>query len=168
MAEGTWTCSKCGQIYSLAEPACPVCRITRENPHVIGKIEQPRTPKPPPEQVEVPFPFTIKEARFNLPMDKGAVWASGSVMVTEAGFFLLSDKDAVDKEALARTAPAAAGPVGSLSLFVPRAAISRIIHQRLIGEFIELQAKQKIPLRLAPGGWTDLDVICDQLGIPRS
>ena len=39
---------------------------------------------------------------------------------------------------------------------------------RLAGEFIELRGKQKIPLRLPPSGWADLDVICDQLGIPRS
>jgi hypothetical protein len=168
MTEGTWTCSKCGQIYSLSEPACPVCRITRENPHVVGRITTVRTAKPPPEKVEVPFPFTIKEARFNLPLHQGSVWAGGSLMVTEAGFFLLSDKDAIDAAALAQSPPAAPGPVGSLSLFVPRSTVSRIIHQKLIGEFIEVQGRQKIPLRLTPGGWTDLDVICDQLGIPRS
>jgi hypothetical protein len=168
MTEGTWTCSTCGQIYSLSEPACPVCRVTRENRHVIGKIEPLRSPKPPPEQVEVPFPFTIRDARFNLPLDKGAVWASGSVMVTEAGFFLLSEKDSVDAAALADHPPAGPGPVGALSIFVPRSVVSRILHQRLIGEFIEVQGRQKIPLRLTPGGWTDLDVICDQLGIPRT
>jgi hypothetical protein len=168
MAEGTWTCTACGQIYSLSEAACPVCRITRENRHVVGKIETIRTPKPAPEKVEVPFPFTIREARFNLPLDKGAVWASGSVMITDAGFFLLSEKDAIDTAALAEHPPAAAGPIGSLSIFVPRASVSRILHQKLVGEFMELQGRQKIPLRLPPGGWTDLDVICDQLGIPRS
>jgi len=168
MSEATWTCESCGQIYSLSEAACPVCRITRENRHVVGKIETIRSPKPPPEKVEVPFPFTIRDARFNLPMDKGAVWASGTVMITEAGFFLLSDKDTLDTAALAQSPPAAAGPVGKLSLFVPRATVTRIIHQRLIGEFMELQGRRKIPLRLTPGGWTDLDVICDQLGIPRS
>src|SRR5262245_39908262 len=96
MAEGTWTCSKCGQIYSLSEASCPVCRITRENQHVIGRIEQVRTPKPPPEKVEVQLPFTLKDARFNLPMDKGAVWASGLMLVTDAGFFLVSEKDKLD------------------------------------------------------------------------
>ena len=168
MSEGTWTCSACGQIYSLSESTCPVCRITRENRSVIGKFEASRAPKPPPEIVEVAFPFTIREARFNLPLDKGAVWASGTVMVTAAGFFLLSEKDAIDAAALAERPPAAAGPVGSLSIFVPRAAVARVVHQRLVGEFIELHGRQKIPLRLTPGGWTDLDVICDQLGIPRS
>lgn len=168
MPEGTWTCSKCGQIYSLAEPSCPVCHITRENKDVVGKITRFRTPKPAPEAVEVAFPITIKEARFNLPLDKGAVWASGSVMATEPGFFLLSEKDPVDAAALAANPPAAAGPVGPLSLYVPRAAISRILHQKLVGEFIELHGKQKIPLRLSAAGWADLDVVCDRLGIPRS
>ena len=114
MPEGTWTCEGCGQIYALSEVACPVCRVTRENRHVVGKIEQPRTPKPPPELVDVPFPFTLREARFNLPLDKGAVWASGTVMITEAGFFLLSEKDSIDTASLAETPPAAAGPDGSL------------------------------------------------------
>ena len=82
MPEGTWTCSNCGQIYSLAEPACTICRVTRENPHVIGKIETVRSAKPPPEKVEVAFPFVIQDARFNLPLDKGAVWSSGSVVAT--------------------------------------------------------------------------------------
>ena len=168
MPEGTWTCSKCGQIYSVAESSCTVCHITRENRHVIGKIEAVRSPKPPPETVEVAFPFFIKDARFNLPLDKGAVWSGGMVMATAAGLFLLTEKDGLDTAALAQRPPAAAGAVGPLSIFVPRAVISRIVHHRLTGEFIEIQGRQKIPLRLMPGGWTDLDVICDQLGIARS
>ena len=168
MPEGTWTCSNCGQIYSLAEPACTICRITRENRDVVGKIETIRTPKPPPESVEVVFPIFFKDARFNLPLDKGAVWASGKLMVIALGFFLLSDKDPLDAAALAANPPSAAGPVGSTSMFIPRAIISRILHSRLTGEFIEIQGKQKIPLRLPPAGWTDLDVLCNQLGIPRS
>ena len=63
---------------------------------------------------------------------------------------------------------AAAGQVASLSIFIPRARITRVLHSRLTGEFIELQGKQKLPLRLPAAGWTDLDVVCDQLGIPRS
>ena len=168
MPEGTWTCSNCGQIYSLAEPSCRICRITRENRDVVGRITTIRAPKPPPEQVEVGFPITFKDARFNLPLDTGAIWASGKVMVVAAGFFLLSEKDPVDAAGLAANPPAAAGPVGTLSLYVPRAGVTRIVHQKLVGEFIELQGKQKIPLRLSPSGWADLDVLCDQLGIPRS
>lgn len=168
MPEGTWTCSKCGQIYPLDESSCRVCHVTRDNRHVIGRVTMTRTAKPPPEKVEVPFPFTIREARFNLPLDKGAVWASGTLVATAAGFFLLSEKDALDAAALAENPPAAAGQVGSLSIFVPRAVVTRIVHQRLVGEFMEIQGRQKIPLRLTPAGWTDLDVICDQLGIGRS
>ena len=168
MPEGTWTCSNCGQIYSLAEPSCTICRITRENRDVVGKIETIRTPKPAPESVEVGFPIILKDARFNLPLDKGAVWASGKLVVIAQGFFLLSDKDPLDAETLAANPPSAAGPVGSMSLYVPRPAISRILHTKLVGEFIEVNGKQKIPLRLPPAGWSDLDVLCDQLGIPRS
>jgi hypothetical protein len=168
MSEGTWACSKCGQIYPLAESSCPVCHITRENRHIIGQASTTRFDKPAPEKVEVAFPFTIKDARFNLPLDKGAVWSSGRVLATAAGLFLLSEKDPVDVDALTAQPPAAAGPVGALSIYVPRDKISRIVHHRLSGEFIELQGKQKIPLRLSPAGWTDLEVLCDQLGIPRS
>jgi hypothetical protein len=168
MPEGTWTCSKCGQIYSLDEASCTICRITRENRHVVGRIETMRTAKPPPEKVEVVFPIFIKEARFNLPLDKGSVWSSGTVMATEAGFFLLSEKDRVDSAALAAQPPAAAGQVGPTSIFIPRAAISRVLHHRLTGEFIEINGRQKIPLRLQAAGWTDLEVLCDQLGIARS
>jgi len=171
MPEGTWTCSKCGQIYPLSEGSCPVCFITRENRDVIGKATAIRFAAPAPEKVDVAFPFTIKEARFNLPLDKGAVWSSGKVVAIGTGFFLLSEKDPVDLDALVAGPPAASGPVGPLSLFVSRDRISRIVHHRLTGEFIEIQAsqgKQKIPLRLPKEGWTDLDVLCDQMGIPRS
>jgi hypothetical protein len=168
MPEGTWTCSKCGQIYSLTESSCPVCFITRENRNVIGKATAIRFAAPVPERVDVVFPFHVKEARFNLPLDKGAVWSSGRLMVVAAGVFLLSEKDPVDLDALAAQPPAASGPVGPLSLFVARDVISRIVHHRLTGEFIEIQGKKKIPLRLPKEGWSDLDVICDQLGIPRT
>ena len=168
MPEGTWSCPQCGQTYPLEEPACTVCRITRENRNVIGRITQIRTPKPPPEQVEVVFPVFLKEARFNLPLENGALWSSGSVAATEAGFFLLSDKDALDAAMLAQNPPMAGGPVGPTSLYVPRASVSRIVHHKLTGEFIEIQGRRKIPLRLPAAGWKDLDVICDQLGIPRT
>jgi len=168
MAEGTWKCSKCGQLYSYAENSCPICFITRENRTVIGKASAARFDKPLAEKVDVVFPFTIKEARFNLPMDRGAVWSSGRIMVTDAGFFLLSEKDPVDAAALAARPPAAAGPVGPLSLYIPRDKISRIVHHRLTGEFMEIGGKQKIPLRMTTAGWTDLDVLCDQMGIVRT
>ncbi len=168
MPEGTWNCPQCGQTYPLEEPSCSVCRITRENRHVIGRITQIRTPKPPPEKVEVAFPVFIKEARFNLPPDKGSVWSSGIVVAVPTGFLLVSDRDALDTAALAANPPVSAGTVGPTSIFVPRPVISRIVHHKLTGEFIEIQGKQKIPLRLPAAGWQDLDVLCDQLEIPRS
>jgi hypothetical protein len=169
MPEGTWKCARCGQLYSLDKASCPVCHITRENQHITGKIQIPeRAPKPPPEKVDVVFPFTLKDARFNLPLDRGAVWSSGRILATADGFFLLTDKDGLDDGALARNPPPAAGPVGPLSIFIPRSQITRIVHQKLAGFFIEIQGKQKLPIRLEAAGWTDLDVICDQVGIPRS
>jgi hypothetical protein len=168
MAEATWKCSKCGQIYPLSQNSCPVCFITRDNRTVIGQASAARFAAPPPEKVDVLFPFSIKDARFNLPMDRGTVWSSGKVVAIQTGFFLLSDKDPVDVDTLAARPPAASGPVGPLSLYVARDKISRIVHHKLTGEFIEIQGKQKIPLRMEKEGWTDLDVICDQLGIPRT
>ena len=97
-----------------------------------------------------------------------AIPGPAGVVAVAPGFFLISEKDPVDVDALATRPPAAAGPVGALSIYVPREKVSRVVHSRLAGEFIELQGKQKIPLRLPPVGWADLDVICDQLGIPRS
>ena len=168
MPEGTWNCPQCGQMYSLDEPACPVCRVTRENRHVIGRVTQIRTPKPPPEKVEVAFPVLIKEARFNLPLDKGSVWSSGLIAALESGFLMISEKDGLDVAALTTNPPTAPGPIGPTSIFVPRAVVSRLVHHKLTGEFIEIQGRQKIPLRLPPAGWQDLEVICDQLGIPRA
>ncbi|HLY74011.1 MAG TPA: hypothetical protein VKU80_07815, partial [Planctomycetota bacterium] len=152
MAEATWKCSTCGQLFPLSQNSCPICFITRENRTVIGKVSATRFDKPPAEKVAVVFPFKIKEARFNLPLDRGAVWSSGRVMVTDAGFFLLSEKDPIDDGALAASPPAAAGPVGPLSLYIPRDKISRIVHHRLTGEFLEIGGKQKIPLRMTAAG----------------
>src|SRR5215831_17513757 len=105
MAEGTWTCPQCGQMYSLDESSCPVCRITRDNRDVVGRITQARTPKPPPEKVEVAFPVFIKDARFNLPLDKGSLWSSGSVIAVAGGFFLLSEKDGLNPSILLAAPP---------------------------------------------------------------
>jgi hypothetical protein len=168
MPEGTWNCSKCGQLYPLSQNSCPVCFITRENRTVIGQVSAARFAAPVPEKIDVVFPFSIKEARFNLPLDRGAVWSSGKVVAIQSGFFLLSGKDPINLDALVARPPAESGPVGPLSLFVARDKISRVVHHRLTGEFLEIQGKQKIPLRLPKEGWTDLDVICDQLGIARS
>lgn len=168
MAE-TWTCPRCGQILPLSDAACQVCRITRENRGVVGRIATPeRTPKPPPEKVEIPFPFTIREARFNLPLASGSVWSSGTVLCVTEGLFLVSEKDGLDPAALAAQPPAAAKPVGPTSIFIHRTQLSRVVHHKLTGYFIEVKGPQKIPLRLEAQGWSDLDVVCDQLGIPHS
>jgi len=43
----------------------------RENRHIIGKVSTTRFARPVAEKVDVVFPFTIQEARFNLPLKKG-------------------------------------------------------------------------------------------------
>lgn len=171
MTPERWTCPRCGQIYRLDEPSCPVCAVTRENRDKIGKITTIRTaPKPAPvEKVEVSLPFTIREARFNLPVSTGGTtWTSGLLVVNDFGLFLLSEKDGLDAEDLARKSPRSVMPVGTTSMFYPASAIKRVVHERLVGFFIELNEGGRVPLRLAVEGWKDLDVLLDLLKISRS
>jgi hypothetical protein len=165
----TWICPRCGQKLPLNEPSCRVCLITRIDRDVIGKIKTPeRTLKPPPAPVEVRFPCVIKEARFNLPLPTGTVWSSGILLAIEQGLFLLGERDGLQTAPLIAQPPAAAGPVGPTSIFIPKANISRVIHEKLIGHFLEIQGKRKIPLRLEPSGWEDLDLLCNAFGIAHS
>lgn len=164
----TWTCPNCGQMLPLSEPSCKVCRVTRENRGVVGRIATPeRTAKPPPEIVEISFPFTIRDARFNLPLPTGSLWSSGFLLCIPQGFFLVSDKDGLDPAALAAHPPETATPVGPTSIFVHRSQISRVVHHKLIGFFVEVKGPKKIPLRLETKGWADLGVVCNQLEIPH-
>lgn len=160
-----WTCPRCGQIYRPEDPVCPVCRITRDNRGAIGKTSIERKIEKAPEAVEVHLPYVIRDASFNLPTADGkGVWSSGSVAAGEAGLFLVSAKDALDPKEVASTRPRALGPVGPMSLFLPSKAVVRVVHERLIGFWIELESR-KIPLRLPKEAWEELDALCDHLGI---
>jgi hypothetical protein len=164
----TWACPGCGQKLPMAEPSCRICRITRDHRGVVGRIPQPaRSAKPAEEPVEVPFPFTIKGARFNLPLPSGSLWTSGSVICVPEGLCLATEKDGIDPARFAAAVPAASGPVGPASLFLHRSQFRRVVHQKMIGDFIEMAGPQKIPLRLEPEGWKDLAVVCARIGIPR-
>jgi hypothetical protein len=44
--------------------------------------------------------------------------------------------------------------------------ITRVVHDRLIGQFIELVGN-KVPLRLDVAGWKALDEAAEELGIPH-
>jgi len=171
MTPERWTCPRCGQIYRLDEPSCPVCAITRENRDKIGRITTIRTPKPaePAAPVEITLPFILREARFNLPVSTGGTtWTSGVIVVNDCGLFLLSEKDGLEAEDLARKSPRSVMPVGTASMFYPASGIKRVVHERLIGYFIELNEGGRVPVRLAVEGWKDLDVLLDLLKIPRS
>lgn len=166
MTLGThWNCPSCGQIYHLDQPACPVCRITRDNREVVGKVSVERPLEKPPQDVEVHLPYVLKEARFNLPTADGqTLWSSGWLAVGEAGLFLVSEKDGLDPKEVAQRRPAAAEAVGPTSLFVPVQDVLRVVHERLIGYWIET-AGGKIPLRLPKESWEELDALCDHHGI---
>lgn len=160
-----WSCPRCGQLYRLDEPSCPVCRITRENRDVIGKTSVVRGIEKEAQDVEVHLPYVIPEARFNLPLADGqSVWTHGWVAAGEAGLFLVSEKDGFDPKDVAVRAPRALGACGPTSYFLPPEAVSRVVHEKLIGYWIEL-ADRKIPLRLPKGGWEELDLLCDHFGI---
>ena len=160
-----WTCPQCGQLYRPDEPSCPVCRITRDNRDVIGKTSVQRTIEKEAQDVEVHLPYLIKEARFNIPRPDGqTVWAGGTLAAGEAGLFLVSEKDGRDPKEVALTRPRGAGAVGPNSYFVPAEAVVRVVHERMIGYWIEL-ADRKIPLRLPKEGWEELDLLCDHFGI---
>jgi hypothetical protein len=160
-----WNCPQCGQLYRLDEPACPVCRITRENRGVIGKTSVLRTIEKEAQDVEVHLPYVIKEARFNIPaLDGQMIWASGALAAGEAGFFLVSEKDGRDPKEVALSRPLVPGAIGPSSYFIPAASVARVVHERLIGFWIEL-ADRKIPLRLPKEAWEELDLLCDHFGI---
>jgi hypothetical protein len=163
--ETHWNCPVCGQIYRLDEPACAVCHITREKRDVIGKVSVVRPIEKPAEAVQVTLPYVIKEASFNLTMPDGAkLWASGWLAAGETGFFLVGAKDGLDPKEIARTRPAGRGFLGPASMFVPASEVRRVVHERLIGFWIEL-TDGKIPLRLPKDAWAELDALCDHHGI---
>ena len=160
-----WTCPQCGQLYRFDEPSCPVCRITRENRGVIGKTSVIRTIEKEAQPVEVHLPYVIREARFNLRTSDGqTVWTSGSIAAGEAGLFLLSEKDGLDPKEAAASRPRAASILGPTSIFLPPGDVVRVVHEKLIGFWIEL-GDHKIPLRLPKEAWEELDLLCDHFGI---
>lgn len=168
MNEETWTCPSCSRVLPLADRICPECRTTQVRPRMSGAFRKlpPADPPPPPaEPVEVNLPHVIKEARFNVPHESGPLWTSGVLLATEQGVFLLSEKDALDPAAVAAT-PLPPGPQrpGPNSLFFPRETIQRVVHDRLVGQFLEIEGK-KVPLRFSPDGWKDVDAVCDKLGL---
>lgn len=160
-----WNCPRCGQLYRLDEPSCGVCRVTRENRDVIGKTSVLRSIEKEAQAVEVHLPYVIQEARFNLPLADGqSLWTHGCVAAGEGGLYLISENDGLDPLEVARGLPPGPAAVGSASVFLPAETIVRIVHEKLIGFWIEF-ADRKIPLRLPKGGWEELDLLCDHFGI---
>jgi hypothetical protein len=113
------------------------------------------------------LPRVIPDARFSVPTDAGPVWASGSLLAAEGGIWLVSSKDPLDVAELPKTPAQVPGRLGTLSFVLPRAMIARVVHDRLVGFFIEIPGK-KVPLRLDVAGWKALDEALDLLGIAHS
>lgn len=160
-----WKCPGCGQLLRYEEPSCKICRITRDNRGVIGKTSVQRTIEKPPEAVEVHFPYVIKDVSYNLSLTDGtSVWSSGCLAAGPAGLFLLSAKDGLDPATTAASRPRGMSALGPASVFLPPAAIVRVVHERLVGYWIELK-ERKISLRLPKEAWEELDALCDHFGI---
>jgi hypothetical protein len=163
MSQETWKCPTCAQEIPVSERLCPACKVTQ--------VRRPTAAEEAAEFIaetaEIGLPHVIPEARFNVPLETGPAWSSGSLLVAESGFFLLSAKDGLDPAAVAAAPPQVPGRLGALSFALPRAMIKRVVHDRLAGHFVEIEGK-KFPLRLEAAGWKALDAACDLLGIAHS
>ena len=165
MSQETWKCPTCAQEIPVSERLCPGCKVTQVRRPSAAAAEEPA------EFIagtaEIGLPHVIPEARFNIPLETGPAWSSGSLIVAESGFFLLSSKDAGDAAALSASAPQVPARIGTLSFAIPRAMVKRVVHDRMAGQFIEIEGK-KFPLRLDAPGWKALDAACELLGIAHS
>ena len=162
--ETTWKCPTCAHWFPLSERVCPTCKVTqiRRRPPAAEEPAQFIA-----ESAEIRLPHIIPEARFSIPLDTGATWASGPLVAAETGLFLLSSKDGLSPETVVKNVPQIPGRLSALSFVVPVKMVKRIVHDKLVGQFIEIEGK-KIPLRLDVAGWKALDACCDRLGIPHS
>ena len=163
MPEETWKCPSCKQEFPVSERVCPVCKVTQMRYRDTGEEAAEFSA----ESAEILLPHILPEVRFNIPLEAGAAWSSGILFVTEAAFYLLSAKDALDLAALTASPPKVPGLCGPLSFAIPKSMIKRVVHDRMIGQFIEIEGK-KIPIRLDAAGWKTLDAVCDRLGIAHS
>ncbi len=162
MAEAeTWTCPGCAKVYPLDVRTCTLCRVTQVRPRVTKKYEREEKVVP---KIAVSLPCVFPEVRFCV----SDVWTSGCVVVVEQGYFLLSEKDGLRPQDVVKAPPAERTGLGDLSLFLPKASITRIVHDRFNGYFIETPAG-KNPLRLSSeDAWRELDAVCDRIGVSHS
>jgi hypothetical protein len=163
MSQETWQCPTCAQSIPVSERVCPTCKVTQIRRRPADEEEAHFLT----DTVEITLPHAIPEARFNVPTQTGAEWASGILLFSGAGIFLLSSKDGLSPDQVIQDAPSAPGRIGERSFFAPVGMVKRIVNSRLSGQFLELEGK-KIPLRLDAPGWKALDAVCQKLGIARS
>lgn len=163
MSEETWQCPTCAQAVPASERVCPACKVTR----IRRRSPEEEEAEFLVDTVEITLPHTIPEARFNVPTETGPEWASGVLVASPAGIFLLAQKDGLSTDPVLQAPPEIPGRIGGRSFFVPAGMVKRIVNNRLSGQFLELEGK-KIPLRLDPAGWKALDRVCQRLQIPRS
>jgi hypothetical protein len=163
MSQDTWQCPTCAQAIPVSERVCPTCKVTQVRQRTAGEEEAQFLT----DTVEITLPHAIPEVRFNVPTETGSEWASGLLLASEAGIFLLSSKDGLSPDQVIPAAPAAPGRLGARSFFAPVGMVKRIVNSRLSGQFLELEGK-KIPLRLDAPGWKALDQVCRMLGVARA
>lgn len=163
MADETWKCPTCAQSIPVAERVCPTCKVTQVRLRPAAEEAAQFIA----ESVEIALPHVIPEARFNVPTETGSEWASGLLVADRPGIFLLSEKDGLSPEAALQAPPAVPGRIAGRSFFAPLPMIKRIVNNRMVGQFLEIEGK-RIPLRLDVAGWKALGAVCLKLGVPRS
>ncbi len=159
--DGSWTCPSCGQNMASTMRQCPSCRVTRihrtsESPPRGTPAVTPAAKKVEPE-VELPCFFADARYSIVIPGGGAATWTSGITYVTKHGYYFLSEKDGYDSEAKAAEVAKEGGEepkrLSSLSVFVPKVTVSRLVHGNFVGHFLEM-TNLKIPLRLSGEQWT--------------
>lgn len=175
--EDTWTCPCCGAKVAADLSSCSSCRVSRLHATHPGSSASSRsaTPSPAPAiapPVEVEMPCYIAEARFSVVVEGGGAtsWTAGVVYVTKAGLFFLSDKDGFDTPSRAKevaTDPEGSPPrrLATLSVFVPKETVKRLVHGSFVGHFLEMP-NLKIPIRLPSEGWRRLVGAIGKLELP--
>jgi hypothetical protein len=175
--EETWVCPSCGAKIAADVGQCSSCRVSRLHSTRQGSLSgggtgrRPASANPALTPPEVALPCFIPEARFSVVVAGGGAtsWTGGVIYATTAGAYFLSEKDgfdSADKAKSVATDPDGSQPrrLATLSVFVPKGTVKRLVHGPFVGNFLEM-ADLKIPIRLPSEGWLQLVGACKKLGL---